>query len=79
MSVTERASPFIQHLPEGWTLREFGELLSEPVRNGIYKKKEFHGRGQKIINMGELFAHDFISDQEMKRVELNHKELGARR
>lgn len=25
--------------------------------------------------MGELFAHDFISNQEMKRVELNEKEL----
>ena len=35
---------------------QFRELLAEPVRNGIYKQKEFHGRGTKIINMGELFA-----------------------
>jgi type I restriction enzyme, S subunit len=74
VNVADRTSQFMGQLPRGWTLREFGELLSEPVRNGIYKK-EFHGRGQKIINMGELFAHDFISDQEMKRVELNHREL----
>jgi type I restriction enzyme S subunit len=52
----------------------FGDLLLEPVRNGVYKKKEFHGRGQKIVNMGELFANDFISDQHMKRVGLNEKE-----
>ena len=25
--------------------------------NGIYKKKEFHGRGVKIVNMGELFTY----------------------
>jgi len=75
LTTAEQASLSSQRLPKGWTLKRFEELLAEPVRNGIYKKKEFHGRGQKIINMGELFAHDFISNQEMKRVELNSKEL----
>ena len=51
------------------------ENLAEPVRNGIYKKKEFHGKGQKVINMGELFSYDFISNQEMRRIELNDREL----
>ena len=60
---------------EHWETWTFADLLAEPVRNGIYKKKEFHGRGQKIINMGELFSYDFISSQEMKRVELNDREL----
>ncbi|HEX3036481.1 MAG TPA: restriction endonuclease subunit S [Thermodesulfobacteriota bacterium] len=58
-----------------WTTKKLEEILAEPVRNGIYKKKKFHGHGQKIINMGELFAYDFISDQEMKRVELSQEEL----
>ena len=53
----------------------FKDFLAEPVRNGVYKEKEFHGRGQKIVNMGELFAYNFIADQEMKRVELNEKEV----
>lgn len=66
--------PFMTELPKGWTLKKFEELLFER-RNGIYKKKEFHGRGTKIINMGELFGYDFISNQNMKRVELNEKEL----
>jgi type I restriction enzyme S subunit len=65
----------IDNLNKGWTIKRFEELFAEPQRNGIYKTKEFHGRGQKIINMGELFGHDFISDQEMKRVELTPKEL----
>ena len=57
---------------ETWT---FADLLAEPVRNGIYKKKKFHGKGQKVINMGELFSYDFISNQEMRRIELNDREL----
>ncbi|MEP0873195.1 restriction endonuclease subunit S [Trichocoleus desertorum AS-A10] len=75
MNSPEQPLPFIKKLPAGWSVKRFEELLAEPTRNGIYKKKEFHGRGQKIINMGELFDYDFISNQEMKRVELNPKEL----
>ncbi len=35
----------------------FGDTLEVPLRNGIYKPKQFHGRGAKIVNMGELFAY----------------------
>jgi len=52
----------------------FEKLLSEPVRNGIYKTKEFHGRGAKIVNMGELFAYPRLCSVPMKRVELNESE-----
>ena len=53
---------------------KFRTLLIEPVRNGIYKQKEFHGRGCKIINMGELFGFPRMHDVPMKRVELTEKE-----
>lgn len=75
LKAAEKDSQFFGELPKGWILKKFGDILSEPVRNGIYKKKEFHGRGLKIINMGELFAYNFISNQEMKRVELNPNEI----
>jgi type I restriction enzyme S subunit len=45
------------------------------VRNGIYKPKEFHGRGTKIVNMGELFAYPRLRSVPMKRVELSSSEL----
>jgi type I restriction enzyme S subunit len=54
-------SSFFNNPPANWAVRKFGKILAEPVRNGIYKKKESHGRGQKIVNMGELFAYGFIS------------------
>ena len=58
-----------------WPHVAFASLLREPVRNGIYKPKEFHGRGAKIVNMGELFGHPRLRDVDMKRVELSRSEI----
>lgn len=61
-------------LPEGWQAPTLGSLLPSGTRNGIYKPKKFHGRGCKMVNMGELFAHPRLGAVEMKRVELSEKE-----
>ena len=66
----------LSNLPKNWKLLPFEKVLSEPLRNGIYKKKEFHGRGTKIVNMGELFSYPRLKNGvDMKRVELNEREL----
>ncbi len=54
---------------------EFGQLYAEPSRNGVYKSKEHHGEGVKIVNMGELFAYDIIRDQEMNRLRMTATEM----
>ena len=66
---------FTESLPKDWKVMSFGDMLTEPVRNGIYKSKDFHGRGARVVNMGELFGYEFISDQEMKRVEITDDEV----
>lgn len=58
-----------------WDKVKFHSLFAEPSRNGVYKSKEHHGTGVKIINMGELFAHDRIGQQEMARLQLTEQEL----
>ena len=58
-----------------WQEFQFAELLEEQVRNGIYKKKDFHGRGVKVVNMGELFANPRLRAIPMRRVELTDSEL----
>lgn len=58
-----------------WPDVQFESIHSSPSRNGVYKTKEFHGRGSRIVNMGELFGYSFISNQDMKRVELTEHEL----
>ena len=58
-----------------WPIRRFEELLDEPVRNGIYKSKEHHGHGVKIVNMGEIFAHSRLRAVPMRRVGLSESEI----
>jgi type I restriction enzyme S subunit len=65
----------IGDLPPSWKVARFGDVLEGGTRNGIYKAKNFHGRGAKIVNMGELFAHPRLRDVPMKRVELSDSEM----
>lgn len=58
-----------------WSEVPFGELYAEPSRNGVYKPKEAHGSGAKIVNMGELFAYEFVGPQEMARLTMSDQEL----
>ena len=60
-----------------WPMVQFGRLYAEPSRNGIYKPRNHHGTGVKIVNMGELFAHDIINGQEMKRVHMTDAEMST--
>lgn len=67
--------PILGVLPEKWKVVPLGNLLDGGTRNGIYKSKEFHGRGAKIVNMGELFGNNRLGDIPMKRVEVTSEEL----
>jgi type I restriction enzyme S subunit len=64
-------------IPQDWEVRAFGKNYSEPSRNGIYKSADYQGSGARIVNMGEMFGFDFISNQEMSRVRLTPKELAT--
>jgi type I restriction enzyme S subunit len=64
-------------ISDNWPDRNFGDLYAEPSRNGIYKTSGFHGRGTRIVNMGEMFGFEFIGDQEMNRVALTSHELSS--
>jgi type I restriction enzyme S subunit len=74
MTPDEPLRGFTKNLPLDWQIVPFEQMLNEPVRNGVYKAKEFHGSGAKVVNMGELFGYDFLSEQEMKRVHLTKDE-----
>lgn len=58
-----------------WQEVVFESLYSEDSRNGVYKPKEFHGSGIKVVNMGELFGYDRIGDQQMSLVRLTEHEI----
>lgn len=58
-----------------WKTIEFENLYAESSRNGLYKSKEFHGTGIRIVNMKEMFAFPLIGEQEMQLLEVNDNEL----
>lgn len=62
-------------IPEDWNIVKFEEILINGTKNGIYKQKEFHGHGSKIVNMGELFAYSRLYSVPMKRLELTDSEI----
>ena len=70
-----RELPILGNIPLDWEVRKFGEILEDGTRNGVYKTKEFHGRGSKIVNMGELFKYPRLKSIPMKRIELSDSEL----
>lgn len=51
----------------------FGDLLLEPLRNGLTRPKRVRGSGVKMVNMGELFSNRLIGDIPMERVPLNER------
>jgi len=52
----------------------FEEFFAIPLRNGLTKPKRVRGSGTKMVNMGELFAHDRIRAVEMDRVPMSERE-----
>lgn len=71
---TEFKQTEIGIIPEDWEVKIFSDVLIGKTRSGIYKSKEFRGKGTKMINMGELFRYDRIGDCEMDLIELSTSE-----
>jgi type I restriction enzyme S subunit len=42
---------------------EFQSLFAVPLRNGIYKAKEFQGRGVRLVKMNQLFSERILRSQ----------------
>ena len=57
--------------------REFSDLFSIPLRNGLTKPKRVRGSGFKMVNMGELFQCARMKNLAMDRVPLSDKEYAS--
>ena len=57
-------------------LVQFEKVLIRQPQSGLYKGQDFLGRGTKLVNMGELFGNESITDGiEMKRMDVTSEEL----
>lgn len=52
----------------------FENIFARPLRNGLTRPKAVRGKGVKMINMGELFAHSRINNVETDRVPFTDNE-----
>ena len=57
-----------------WPHQPFESLYAIPSRNGLNRPSSVRGYGIKMINMGELFAHDRIGNIDMELVTVNERE-----
>lgn len=56
-------------------VKKFEELYLEPTRNGLTRPSKDRGKGLKMINMGEMFAHPRINNPPMELVQVSEKEF----
>jgi type I restriction enzyme S subunit len=58
---------------------EFQSLFAAPIRNGIYKSKEFQGRGVRLVKMNQLFSERRLHSQSegYELIDLTDKEEQA--
>lgn len=52
----------------------FEELFSIPLRNGVSYPSRLRGSGTAMVNMGEIFAYDRITDHDYEHVPLSASE-----
>lgn len=52
----------------------FEDLFEEPLKNGLSKPKRVRGEGYPMVNMGEIFAFDRITDIPMDLVPMTDRE-----
>lgn len=57
-----------------WKKVFLGSLYELPSRNGLTRPSKVRGVGYKMVNMGELFANEWLYDIPMERVQLNDRE-----
>ncbi|MEZ8094549.1 restriction endonuclease subunit S [Photobacterium swingsii] len=54
---------------------ELSSLISEKPRNGLYKKKEFQGKGHRWIKMSEVYGNDFLLAQQTELLDVTESEI----
>lgn len=60
-----------------WQSTALDDLYAEPSRNGLTRPRSVRGNGYRMINMGEIFAHERIWEIEMERVQMTEKEIAS--
>jgi type I restriction enzyme S subunit len=61
--------------PKHWPETSLGEVLTENPENGLFKKKEFYGRGVPIVWVESLFDRNILELEGLRLIDANKKEI----
>lgn len=62
-------------LPQGWRWVRLGEVLKEPLKNGLNYRKEDFGVGTKFVNVSDIFCPAVIDTSKLDRIKLSLKDV----
>ena len=66
---------WIGYVPAHWRITRLKALLTEPMQNGLFKRKEHFGLGVPLINVADVYREDFRVDPEsLERVQVSSDE-----
>jgi len=66
---------WLGEIPSHWEVIRLKHLLSEGLRNGIFKKKDDFGSGTKLVNVSDLYQDNYLVNYEsLDRVQTNESE-----
>jgi restriction endonuclease S subunit len=68
-------NPFKSNISESAEVLPLKELLISPLMNGVFKKKDFYGKGVKLVNVSDLYQDIQIDISTLERVEVEGEEL----
>ncbi|GAD28397.1 type I site-specific deoxyribonuclease [Photobacterium leiognathi lrivu.4.1] len=56
-------------VPEHWEISRLKHILTEPMKNGLFKKKDQFGSGSPLVNVTDLYVDGFfINSNNLERV-----------
>ena len=67
---------WLTEIPEHWNTKRLKAVLSRPIQNGLFKKKEQFGAGVPLINVGDVYRERLeIESSSLERVQADQDEV----
>lgn len=77
---------WIGEIPEHWEVKNLKFCFKDSFKNGVFKKSDDFGRGNKLVNVSDIFTPDNlvnvdtldkvqVSEDEVKKYRVNHGDI----
>jgi type I restriction enzyme S subunit len=67
---------WLGEIPAHWETCRLKDVLTRPVRNGLFKKKDAFGSGVQLINVSDIYRDDFrVDPSSLERVRATDEEI----